>query len=40
MPETKNRKFKILGAGWLGLAGLVFALGARPRNTVGECLGV
>ena len=26
MPETKNRKFKILGAGWLGLAGLVFAL--------------
>ena len=26
MPETNNRKFKILGAGWLGLGGLAFAI--------------
>ena len=26
MPETNNRKFKILGAGWLVLGGLWFAL--------------
>ena len=25
MPETNNRKFKILGAGWLGLGGIAFA---------------
>ncbi len=25
MPETKNGKFKILGAAWLGLGGLAFA---------------
>ena len=25
MPETKNRKIKILGAAWLGLGGLAFA---------------
>ena len=26
MPETKNRKFKILGAAWLGLGGIFLAL--------------
>ncbi len=26
MPETKNRNFKILGAAWLGLGGLSFAI--------------
>ena len=26
MPETNNRRIKILGAGWLGLGGLTFAL--------------
>ena len=26
MPETNNRKFKILGAAWLGLGGLAIAL--------------
>ena len=26
MSETKNRKFKVLGAGWLGLGGIFFAL--------------
>ena len=25
MPETNDRKFKLLGAGWLGLGGLFFA---------------
>ena len=26
MPDTKNRKFKILGAGWLGIGGLALAV--------------
>ena len=26
MPETNNRKFNVLGAAWLGLAGLFFAV--------------
>ena len=26
MPETNNRKFKILGAAWLGVGGILLAL--------------
>ncbi len=35
LSETKNRKSKVLGAGWLGLGGLFLALAFMAFGNVG-----